>query len=199
VIEQGTAQWLSEKLGAITSTRAHSVFGTPKVQKTLIRNIAVEIALAAKKPIIQTAPMRKGIEDEPLALAAYRLTSTEPLGEIVTGEYLYSDLSPLIADSPDVLIGEKGVIEIKNPSPEVHYEVLDSGIIPVAHFSQCIWHLMVSKREWCDYFSYCKELPLHLRSFKSRITCADIGFYEKKALKFVDSLVEHLTQKGLAL
>jgi hypothetical protein len=61
--------------------------------------------------------------------------------------------------SPDSLCGNDGVLELKNVSPKVQIKYLHAGTLPTEYRPQCHWHLLVTKRKWCDFMSYCPGLP----------------------------------------
>jgi len=62
-------------------------------------------------------------------------------------------------DSPDGLVGDDGILELKNVSPKVQIKYLNAGGLPVEFRPQCHWHLIVQKRPWCDLMTYCPMLP----------------------------------------
>ena len=56
--------------------------------------------------------------------------------------------------SPDGLVGDKGMLEIKCPMMATHVEYLLKGKMPTAYFQQVQGQLLVMGREWCDFMSY---------------------------------------------
>jgi hypothetical protein len=60
-------------------------------------------------------------------------------------------------------VGDKGLIEIKSKLPHLHLDVLLSGEVPKEHMAQIQGGLLVSGREWCDFVSYCPDLPLFVK------------------------------------
>ena len=175
MIQQNTEEWLSEKIGCLTGTLAARVMGTPKVRRTLIRDMVIEIALARGKAFAGNKHTRKGKEDEPQAISAYRAFILDE-GIVQTGAFVVSDESPFIGCSPDALIDIPfrpdiplhGGCEIKNLSPEVHFDLLESEVIGDDYLWQVKWNLMVTKRQWWDFFAYCKELPPQMSYYHKR-------------------------------
>ena len=56
--------------------------------------------------------------------------------------------------SPDGLVGDKGMLEIKCPMMATHVEYLLKGKMPTTYFQQVQGQLLVMGREWCDFMSY---------------------------------------------
>ena len=62
--------------------------------------------------------------------------------------------------SPDSLIGDKGLLEIKTKLPALLVECIMSGDFPAEHRAQCQGALWVCEREWIDLAVYWPNLPL---------------------------------------
>jgi hypothetical protein len=71
--------------------------------------------------------------------------------------------------SPDGLVGNHGMIEIKCPNLETHIGYLLSKKIPTDYRQQIDWQLACTGRSWCDFLSYRHDLPPHLRSLIIRV------------------------------
>ena len=56
--------------------------------------------------------------------------------------------------SPDGLVGDNGMIEIKSVIPSVQVETILSGKVPAAYRKQIQWGLHICERQWCDFISY---------------------------------------------
>jgi hypothetical protein len=61
--------------------------------------------------------------------------------------------------SPDFLVGEDGVGELKCPQPKQHVEYLRAGVLPDEYRAQCHGHLIVTGRAYCDFLAYCPAFP----------------------------------------
>lgn len=64
--------------------------------------------------------------------------------------------------SPDSLIGEHGLLEVKTRLPCLQLDVLLSGGLPTEHKAQVQGQLLVTGRQWVDYVSYWPKLPIHI-------------------------------------
>lgn len=61
---------------------------------------------------------------------------------------------PFAGASPDGLVGDDGIVEIKCPNTATHVETILSGDVPQKYYLQLQWQLECSGRQWCDYVSY---------------------------------------------
>ncbi|MBU3914402.1 YqaJ viral recombinase family protein [bacterium] len=60
--------------------------------------------------------------------------------------------------SPDGVIGDDGLVEIKTVIPSTFVEYKDTGVIDISYRRQVQWELFVSGRKWCDYVIYCPAI-----------------------------------------
>lgn len=65
--------------------------------------------------------------------------------------------------SPDSIIGDDGLLEIKTKLPHLHLEVLEQDRLPPEHVAQVQGQLWVSGRAYCDFVSYWPKLPLFVK------------------------------------
>ncbi len=62
--------------------------------------------------------------------------------------------------SPDGLIGEDGLIEIKTALPHIQLERLIDNCLPSEHKAQVQGSLWITGRKWVDFVSYWPKLPM---------------------------------------
>lgn len=99
--------------------------------------------------------MRQGIDMEPEARAFYCLdrdTDVRQIGFCTTDDGRFGC-------SPDSLVGEDGVLELKCPQAATHISYMLGGDLPDEYKAQVHGHLAVTGRAWCDFMSYCPGLP----------------------------------------
>ncbi|MBM4468191.1 hypothetical protein GS502_01480 [Rhodococcus hoagii] len=111
-------------------------------------------------PTYVSDDMLRGIEDEPRARAKYA-EHYAPVREI--GFMIRDDNGVRIGYSPDGLVGDDGLIEIKSRRQKAHLETILSGHPPVENMAQLQCGLLVSGRKWIDYVSYCGGMPLWVK------------------------------------
>ena len=104
--------------------------------------------------------MLRGIEDEPRARAKYA-EHYAPVREV--GLMIRDDWGFKLAYSPDGLVGDAGLIEIKSRRPKKHVETILAEHPPAENMAQLQAALLVSGRKWIDYVSYSGGMPLYPR------------------------------------
>lgn len=127
--------------------------------RALTRTLVAErITGWTEDPFVSTAMMR-GTMDEPIARNAYaRHCTTELVTEL--GFMVRDDWGFRIGYSPDGLVGDDGLIEIKSREPKAQLATILADEIPAANVAQIQCGLLVSGREWCDYVSFAGGMPL---------------------------------------
>lgn len=103
----------------------------------------------------ESAAMRNGRIMEPESRRYYEMTREV---EVMRVGFVVSDCGRF-GYSPDSLCGDDGALELKNPQPATHIKWLLAGKIPDEHLAQCYGGLLVAKRKWIDFMSYCPRLP----------------------------------------
>lgn len=110
--------------------------------------------------------MEKGVENEPLAIAAYE----DRMGCLVeTVGFASHPTIDWFGASPDFLRDEDGCGEVKCPTPAVHLRYIVDGVIPDEHIAQMKAVMACAERQWCDFISYCPQMPKDLRLFVRRL------------------------------
>jgi hypothetical protein len=104
--------------------------------------------------------MLRGIEDEPRAVEVY----SEHFAPVTTvGFMVRDDWGFSIGYSPDGLVGDDGLIEVKSRRAKKHLTTILADEVPVENMAQLQCGLLVSGREWIDYVSYCGGMPLYVK------------------------------------
>ena len=122
--------------------------------------------IVAKRLGVYTEPppsfwMEWGTEHEPNARHAYTLQTDREVQEV---GFILPDGTDAYGGSPDGLVGDDGLIEIKCPKPETLIAYHANGTLPDAYKPQVQGLLLISGRAWCDFFVFHPELePFLLR------------------------------------
>jgi putative phage-type endonuclease len=152
-LKQGSDEWLKLRLGRFGSTDAQAVGSNGRGLDTLCYQKAAEIITGKAKETYRNADMERGNELEGMARMAYELET----GNLVE-EVAYFDFDEFTGGSPDGLVGDEGLVEIKCPSDANFVKEVFTKKIK----SKYIWqmqHLMfVSDRKWCDYIIFNENL-----------------------------------------
>ncbi|MFJ4288011.1 lambda exonuclease family protein [Paenarthrobacter nicotinovorans] len=164
---QGTDEWLQARCGILTA----SVIGqliTPKTVKPASNDYsrALTTSLVAERitnhvePIYVSADMERGTLDEPYARDIYS-EHYAPAHEV---GFMVRDFGwGKVGFSPDGLVGEDGLIEIKSRRQKKQLSTILADEVPLENMAQIQTGLLVSGREWLDYISYCGGMPLYVK------------------------------------
>jgi putative phage-type endonuclease len=198
-MEQGTAEWHQIRLGKVTASRVADVMAKTKTGPSASRTnymaqLLCERLTGTPADFFMNDAMRWGTEKEPEARLAYSFHHDADVTEIAFVDH------PTIAmsgASPDGLIGDDGLLEIKAPNTSTHLDTLLSGTIPGKYQSQMTWQLACCQRDWCDFVSYDPRLPEHLRLFVKRFHRDDLRVAEME--EEVRTFLQELDEKIAAL
>jgi len=203
-MEQQSDAWFSARLGNATASKINDIVAKTKDGKPSAsrKNYAVRLALERltgnKTVTFQNSEMLWGVEKEPLARAAYEASK----GVLVMEEgYVPHPTIERSGASPDGLVGDDGLVEIKCPNEATHLENLMRGSADPQYLNQMYWQMACTDRKWCDFVSYDPRFPEHLQMVVYRVNhdAEKIGQLENEVVKFlgeVDAIVEKLN--GLA-
>jgi hypothetical protein len=94
--------------------------------------------------------------------------------------------------SPDGLIDNDGLLEIKCPQSPAHIDYLLSGKVPDKYIVQMLWQMACTGRKWCDFASYDPRMPPELQLFIKRVVRDDkrIAELEGEVVKFLEEVDE---------
>ena len=156
---QGSEEWFSARLVRVTASNFGKVLakGEGKSRKTYMEELVTEFDEGVAAESICTNSMKAGIEKEPSARKFYELVnqcSVEQVGFIELNEY--------VGGSPDGLVGDDGIIEIKCPTSRVHRDYYNNITKPCkAYRDQMQGLLWITGRKWCDFVSFRPESRFH--------------------------------------
>ncbi|CAB4133872.1 phage_rel_nuc, putative phage-type endonuclease [uncultured Caudovirales phage] len=200
-IKQGSDEWFAARLGKATASKIADILATIKSGESASRrNYRVELVcerLTGVRGETYTNPhMIRGTELEPLARALYESKMNVFVDEI---GFVDHPTIPMSGASPDGLVGNDGLIEIKAPTAANHLDTILSGSAPSKYISQMQWQMACTGRAWCDFVSFNAEMPSELQLFIKRVPRDDefIASTEKAVSEFlaeVASTVETLKE-----
>lgn len=166
--EQRTEQWLLDRLGHVTASKADCVLAgkeTAKRQGYIIQLVTERLTGQVQDSFSNSA-MAWGTEQEPVARAVYQSTLAGDLFVEETGFVKHPTIEWLGA-SPDGLVGD-GLVEIKCPNSTTHVEYLMDGKVPAKYKPQMMVQMLCTQRKWCDFVSFDPRLPEDLQLFVVR-------------------------------
>lgn len=168
--EQGSEEWLAARAGIATASCFADVLATIKSGEAAVRRnyrakLVVERLTGKVIDSFTTAAMRQGTEREPLARDAYMVHS----GSFVEAVGFMRHDTLEAGASPDGLIDDDGVLEIKCPELATHLEYLRLRSEPPAYTAQIQGEMWISGRQWCDFVSFNPDFPAHLQLIVRRV------------------------------
>ena len=160
-MKQGSDEWRQARCGMFTASRLSDLMAKTKSgygagHRNYIADLLVERMTGEPIPDgYKSQAMVQGNENEAEARAVYEFESDCMVEEV--GFIVHPNL-PYTGASPDGLVGDDGMVEIKCPFTATHVETLLYGKLPGHYFKQIQWGLECTERQWCDYISYDKRL-----------------------------------------
>lgn len=161
--EQGTPEWFAVRAGMPTASEFSTVMasgrggGESKTRRTYMLKLAGELLTGEPMESYCNAHMERGkvMEDEARDIYSF-MADVEPqqVGFISNGAK---------GCSPDSLVGDDGMVEIKTKLPHLQIDVLLRDELPPEHKAQCQGQLWVAERQWVDFVSYWPGLPLFVK------------------------------------
>lgn len=169
-IEQGTDEWKLLRLGKITASKLSDVISNGRGSAPSKTRAAYMLQLAAEKltgepqDSFTNQYMEWGNECEPQARAMYEFDSGNEVEEVAFVEY-----SDHFGVSPDGLVGENGLLEIKCPKTTTQIERYLKGEFPTTYKPQVQGQLLATEREWCDFLSFDPRIATSAQYFCIRV------------------------------
>jgi hypothetical protein len=172
-IPQNSEEWHQLRCGKLGSSNAGKVMAHfPKAFGTQAHDLAVRLAIEriTGTPLADeydNAHMQRGREQEPEARALY---AAENFVDVQLGGY-YDGGD--VGVSPDGLVENDGMIEIKSVIPAIHFDCLKRKDYDPKYKWQLFLLLKVSGREWIDFVSYCSQFPVGRQIAQYRVYAKD--------------------------
>lgn len=160
-IDQKSDEWKALRLGRITGSIMHKFMTKNRKGDGLGETAlnAVYELMAQRLTGIDETPdlsnnihIQRGNELEPRAIAEYEIETFNVVKQVG-----FIEIDDLIGGSPDGLVGNDGLIEVKCKNNANHLRsIIDArnGIIDKAHVIQMQFLLWITERKWCDYVLY---------------------------------------------
>lgn len=194
-VEQRSPEWFEVRRGLVTASSLKDVMSKgrgaepSKTRLTYLRKLVGEIVSGQPMENFTTAAMERGIVMEAEAREWYALSrDVEP--ELVG---FCESADPVMGASPDALIGEDGLLEIKTAAAHIMVEHLsrDPETPPPEHVLQVQGQLLVTGRAWCDLVIYWPGMPVYVhRCHADRDVQRDITDAVTTFNRDLDALVE---------
>jgi len=201
-IVQNSPEWLAARSGSLGASQvadaiAKTRSGWGASRANVMATIITERLTGKPAETFTNSAMAWGTQTEPDARAAYefmRDVDVELVGIVKHPTIVGSHASP------DGLVGDNGLIEIKCPTSATHIETLLTGAIPGKYITQMMWQMSCTGRDWCDHISYDPRLPTSMQLWIKRVERDDtlIKELEEQVQEFLaelDAKVKALREK----
>lgn len=199
-MEQGSQEWLELRLGKVTASKFKDVMTNGRgnkpsaTAKTYMIKLVAEILRGEPLPFFENEAMKWGTETEPQARAMYELKN-----DVEVKEVAFVELNEFVGVSPDGLVGDDGLLEIKCPNTETQIKrFLDDTGLPSDYEAQVQGQLWVTGRQWCDFVSFDPRIDVEASYIQTRVYRDEeyIAKLEEKVSIFVEemkSMINKLT------
>jgi putative phage-type endonuclease len=170
-IIQGSDEWKALRIGKVTASRVADVVARTKTghgasRANYMAQLIAERLTGTTAESYTNAAMQHGTETEPEARAAYEFYQGVTVKEVAFVPHPKIDQAGC---SPDGLVGDDGLIEIKCPNTAGHLDTLLGQAPPSKYEAQMQFQMACTGRKYCDFVSYDPRMPENMRLFIKRV------------------------------
>jgi predicted phage-related endonuclease len=180
-IEQGTDNWLNLRSGKFTASSIKNLFAketTAAYQNEIYRVVFERLTGKRVESEYQSAYMKRGQELEPHARTRYELIT---FNKVDNGGFF--EMTEWAGASPDGLIGEDGILEVKSPAFGTMIKYLIEKKLPNEYYYQVHSQLLITGRQWCDFVAFHPDLEtLVIRVNADKAVMAEINKKIKESI-----------------
>lgn len=198
MMEQGTDAWFEARIGKVTASRVADVIAKTKTGYSTSRDnymaqLVCERLTKQKAEGFTNAAMQHGTETEPLARLSYEVAQNVLVDEV---GFVPHPSIEMAGASPDGLVGDDGLLEIKCPNTATHIDTLLSQTVPGKYNTQMQFQMACTGRKWCDFVSFDNRLPHELQLFVKRVPRDDVFIkqIEAEIVQFLAELDDKITK-----
>ena len=191
MIEQGSQEWFSARLGKVTASRVADIMAKTKSgystsRKNLLMELLCQRLTGRREEGYTNAAMQRGTDLEPIARGRYEIENDVLVMETGLVDHPTIDC---FAASPDGLVNDDGLLEIKCTNTAQHVEFLRTGKIDGGYQTQMLAQMLCTGRKWCDFVSFDDRMPEALQ-----YKCVRFHFDAKEAGEMVTEITVFLKE-----
>jgi len=180
---QGSPEWFAIRCGKVTASRIGDVMGKTKTgwgasRANYAAQLISERLTGVPAESYTSKEMMWGTEMEPVARAVYedyRQISVEQVA------FVPHPTIAMAGASPDGLVGDDGLVEIKCPNTATHIDTLLGDSFPLKYRLQAAWQMACTGRKWCDLVSFDPRMPDIMKLHVERLMRNDKEIAELEA------------------
>lgn len=170
-IVQGSDAWKALRLGKATASRIADIVAKTKSgyaasRANYLAELLIERTTGVPTEGFVSAEMRWGTEKEADAVAAYEFHRNVETTKVC---FVGHPRITMAGASPDRLVGDDGMIEVKCPNSATHLETLLSQTVPSRYLTQIQWQMSCTGRAWTDYVSFDPRFAEPMQLFVKRV------------------------------
>ncbi len=176
---QRSPEWFAARCGLLTASKAKEL-GFLKDGKTptaarrdlLMQLVCERLTGQPQEDSFTNAAMQRGADLEPVARRAYEAASGNLVQEV--GFCRHDTLA--IGCSPDGLVDDDGLLELKCPTSKVHLSYIRAGGLPADYLPQVLHAFLVcDTATYLDFASFDDRFPPELQLFQVRVERQLVG------------------------
>ena len=165
-LEQGSDEWLAARCGLLTASEMKLII-TPTLKianndKTRMHlyELCAQRVTRFVEPSYVSDEMIRGNFDEFEARQIYndKISPVKEVGFITNSKFGFT-----IGYSPDGLVGDDGLIEIKSRKQKYQLQTIVTDEIDADYLIQLQTGLLVSECKWLDFIQYSNGMPLYVK------------------------------------
>ncbi len=194
MMDQRSPEWFSARAGKVTASCIYKVMARTKTgfgadRANYHAQLVAERLTGVTAESFSNAAMAWGTDTEPQARAMYSLEADAPIIEV---GFIDHPAIVFAGASPDGLVGERGLVEIKCPNTATHISTLTGAGIDRKYLYQMQWQMACCEREWCDFASFDPRLPHEMQMHVRRVERDDtlIAELETEIAAFLADVAE---------
>lgn len=193
-VAQGTDDWQALRLGKVTASRIADLMALTRTgwgtsRTNYMAELVAERLTGVKSEGFSNAAIKWGLEMEPQARDAYVFFADADVTQI---GFVDHPRIAMTGASPDGLVGDAGLVEIKCPLTATHIETLLTASVREKYLFQMQWQMACTGRQWCDFVSYDPRMPERMRYFCQRMPRNDrlIADLEREVSEFLREVAD---------
>ncbi len=191
MIEQGSEAWFAQKLGKVGASHISDIMAKTKsgpaaTRKNYMMKLLCERLTGKREESYTNSAMQRGTDCEPHARSAYEVDKGVM---VVESDFVVHPSIEMAGASPDGLVGDDGLVEIKCPNTAQHVEFLRFGQIDTGYQLQMMFQMICTGRKWCDFVSYDDRMPVELQ-----YKCVRFPFDSVRAIEITSEVAAFLKE-----
>lgn len=197
-IIQRSPEWHAIRCGKVTASRVADVIAKTKTgwgasRANYMAELVAERLTGVPAAGFSNAAMQWGTDMEPEARDNYAFVSDVDVQEV---GFVPHPTIEMAGASPDGLVGDDGLVEIKCPNTATHIDTLISQDVAGKYVTQMQWQMACTGRAWCDFVSFDPRMPANMQLFMRRVPRDDamIAELEAEVSAFLAELAEKVAK-----